>query len=190
MGEMIVADIFKPISAALDAAGIQYMLVGSFASSHWGEYRSTNDIDVVVSGTPDQVRDFINLLPADRYYRDLESALEACKHRDMFNILDMQTGLKIDLIFLKGGEFDREAFRRRSPELVDGAPLVISSPEDVIIAKLERARMGHSLRQIEDVAVLLRRLWNSLDHQYIKKWIIQLGLNEQWVAAKESSRLE
>jgi hypothetical protein len=190
MGEMTFADTFKVISGALEAAGIQYMLVGSFASGHWGEFRATNDIDVVVTGTPEQICDFIDQLPADLYYRDLDSAIEACKRRDMFNVLDMRTGIKIDLIFLKGGEFDREAFRRRRAEVVEGVPLAISSAEDVIIAKLEWARMGHSLRQIQDVSVLLRRLWNSLDHPYIEKWIIQLGLNEQWAAAKEGSRLE
>lgn len=187
---MTNAEAFIRISSALDAAGIQYMLVGSFASSHHGEYRSTNDIDVVVSGTAEQVRDFINRLPADLYYRDLESAIEAYNRRDMFNVLDMATGIKIDLIFLKSGEFDREAFRRRRQELVDGSPLVISSPEDVIIAKLKWARMGHSLRQIEDVSGLLRKLWDSLDHPYLKKWVTLLGLTAQWEAAMENSRLE
>jgi len=187
---MIVADTFKPISAGLEAAGIQYMLVGSFASGHWGEYRSTNDIDIVITGTPEQIRDFIDRLPADLYYRDLESAIEACKRRDMFNVLDMRTGIKIDLIFLKSGEFHREAFRRRRLEVVDGAPLFISSPEDVIIAKLEWARMGHSLRQIDDVSGLLRKLWGSLDHSYLQKWVTLLGLTGQWEAAMENSRLE
>jgi len=39
----------KAIVAELDAAGIDYLLTGSLASSLQGEPRSTHDIDVVVS---------------------------------------------------------------------------------------------------------------------------------------------
>lgn len=187
MGEMSNAEALKRVLKALDAAGIPYMIVGSFASSHYGPYRSTRDIDIVITATPAQLRVFIETLPAAEYYRDLESAMEAHKRRDMFNILDMVTGFKTDLIFLKAGDFDQEAFRRRRVDTIEGIPIYISSPEDVIIAKLEWARMGSSLRQIEDVSGLLRTRWNSLDHSYLKKWVAQLGLDSQWNSARQAA---
>lgn len=190
MGEMSNAEAFKRVARALDAANIPYMLVGSFASSHYGALRSTYDIDVVITATPDQLKAFINVLPIEEYYRDLESAIDAFKHQSMFNVLDMVTGFKIDLIFLKSGEFSRAAFRRRQLELIEGAPFYVSTPEDVIIAKLEWARMGSSLRQIEDVAGLLRLRWASLDHSYLEKWVAELELASQWDEAKKQSGIQ
>ena len=190
MGEMSNAEAFRRVAGALDAAKIPYMLVGSFASSHYGELRSTYDIDVVVAATPEQLRTFTNLLPIEEYYRDLESAIEAYNNNSMFNILDMVTGFKIDLILLKPGAFSQDAFRRRQLEMIEGNPLFVSTPEDVIVAKLEWAKMGQSTRQIGDVAGLLRKRWASLDHSYLGKWIAELGLTSQWEEAKQQSGLE
>lgn len=190
MGEMSNAEAFKRVASALDGAHIPYMLVGSFASSHYGALRSTYDIDLVITATPDQLKAFVNLLPIEEYYHDLESAIEAFKHRSMFNVLDNVTGFKIDLIFLKPGDFNRAAFKRRRLELIEGNPLYVSTPEDVIIAKLEWARMGQSLRQLEDVAGLLRLRWKSLDHSYLQKWVMELGLASQWDEARRQSGLQ
>lgn len=190
MGEMSNAEAFKRVASALDAAHIPYMLVGSFASSHYGALRSTYDIDLVITATPDQLKAFVNLLPNEEYYRDLESAIEAFRHQSMFNVLDNLTGFKIDLIFLKSGDFSRGAFKRRQLELIEGTPLYVSTPEDVIIAKLEWARMGQSLRQLEDVASLLRLRWESLDHSYLEKWVGELGLASQWDEARKHSGLQ
>jgi hypothetical protein len=42
---MSVPEAFQRITAALDQAGIPYMLSGSFASAYYGAPRSTQDID-------------------------------------------------------------------------------------------------------------------------------------------------
>lgn len=190
MGEMSNAEAFKRVAGALDAARIPYMLVGSFASSHYGALRSTYDIDLVITATPEQLKVLIDLLPVEEFYRDLEGAIQAFKHQSMFNILDMVTGFKIDLIFLKPGSFNQKAFQRRQVELIEGSPFFVSTPEDVIVAKLEWARMGHSLRQLEDVSGLLRKRWDSLDHPYLEKWVAELGLIPQWDEAKRQAGLE
>lgn len=43
---------FRKITAALNQAGIQYMLVGSFASTYHGAARSTQNIDLIIEATP------------------------------------------------------------------------------------------------------------------------------------------
>jgi len=40
---------------ALDAVGIPYMIVGSFASGFHGEFRATQDADIVIDPTPEQL---------------------------------------------------------------------------------------------------------------------------------------
>jgi len=51
---MSVSEVFRRITAALDQAGIAYMLSGSFASTFYGAPRSTQDIDMVIDATPEQ----------------------------------------------------------------------------------------------------------------------------------------
>lgn len=187
---MNALEALKRIAAILDAAHIPYMLVGSYASSHYGALRSTKDIDLVIAATPAQLKTLISFLPASEYYRDLQMAMDAYRDKSMFNVLDMVTGFKIDLIFVKQGDFDREAFRRRTSETIGGNPVSVSTPEDIVIAKLDWARQGQSLRQIEDVAGVIKAEWETLDRTYLENWIKKLGLLSQWNDARRQAGIE
>jgi hypothetical protein len=89
------------------------MLTGSFASAYYGSPRSTQDIDLVIVATPEQLRTFVQSLPRSEYYADIDAALEAHKNESMFNVIDMQSGWKIDLIIRKSRAFSQEEFSRR-----------------------------------------------------------------------------
>src|SRR6185437_12140337 len=184
------AEIFRQITQALDHAGIPYMLTGSFASNLYGTARATQDIDLVISASPDQIQKALGYLSSKDYYYDLQDAVEASRLKSMFNILDMAGGWKIDLIFMKPGEYHREAFSRRVPSEIDGVPLVTVTAEDLIIAKLDWARMGESLREIHDVAGVLKLRHDLLDYGYIEKWINELGLACQWAHARRLASVE
>ncbi len=72
------------------------------------------------------------------------------------NVIDFESGWKVDFIIRKDREFSVTEFgRRRMGELL-GFQLFVASAEDVILAKLEWARMSDSERQIRDVAGILR----------------------------------
>ena len=166
------------------------MLVGSFAGTYYGASRTTFDLDFVIEATPQQLRALIADLQADDYYAELDAALDALKHESLFNIIDNATGWKIDLIFRKSRAFDHEEFRRRQPAKLFDIQMFVASAEDLIISKLEWAKLGGSHRQIEDVANILSRQWQSLDQDYLRKWIAALGLQEQWEAAKRFADIE
>jgi hypothetical protein len=91
-------EVMKRVSAALEGAGIPYMLTGSFASVFYGSPRSTQDIDIVVSATPATLRALLLTMPASEYYLDIEAALDALKRESLFNVIDVKTGWKIDMI--------------------------------------------------------------------------------------------
>ena len=146
-------------------------MTGSFASAHHGAPRSTLDLDLVIAPQPEQLGNFVRLLPNDKYYVELEAALEACAHQSMFNVIDIATGWKIDLIVRKSRPFSREEFERRELVDVQGLQLFVASAEDIVIAKLEWSRMAQSQRQVEDVAAILKLKWNSLNKTYLDKWI-------------------
>ena len=184
---MSTAEVLRRITALLDHAGIAYMLTGSLASAHYGVPRSTLDIDVVIAANPEQLRKFVHSLPSDEYYADLEAGLQAHHRQSMFNVIDLANGWKIDLIIRKSRLFSQEEFKRRQVVNVQGLRLVVASPEDVIIAKLEWSKLSESKRQIEDVAAILRARRESLDQIYLEKWIRELGLEKEWGDAQTAA---
>ena len=181
--------ILSVIAAALNEAGIPYMVVGSFASNLYGSGRGTQDIDLVISAAPEQIQKFLASLPKADYYFDLDTALEACRRGDMFNILDMSSGWKVDVIFQKLSPYGKQAFQRRTSAEIERVPLFAATAEDVIISKLEWSKMGASLRQIEDVTGILKERYDRLDREYIEQWVHDLGLAEQWDAARKAAGL-
>jgi hypothetical protein len=181
---MSPSEVLRRITSALDRAGIAYMLTGSFASAHHGAPRSTQDIDIVIAANPAQLRTFVQSLPSVEYYSDLDAALEAHKRQSLFNVIDLATGWKIDLIIRKSRAFSQEEFGRRQLVTVQGLPLFVASAEDVVITKLEWSKLAQSQRQIEDVATILRLRWEALDRSYLDKWISELDLKQEWSHAK------
>ena len=106
---------------ALERAGVEHMVVGSFASTFHGTPRTTRDIDIVVRASADQVRSFVKGLPESKWYADSSAAVEAHTRSSMFNVIDLENGWKVDLIFLKPDAFAESEFsRRQAVELLVG----------------------------------------------------------------------
>ncbi len=183
---MSVQRVLQKITKALDQAGVAHMLTGSFASAYHGSPRSTQDVDLVIAATPAQLRTFVESLPSGEYYADSGAALEALQRESMFNLIDLESGWKIDLIIRKARPFSQEEFRRRQEAVVQGVSLFVATAEDVVLAKLEWAKLAYSQRQIEDAAGIMKIRGDSLDRPYLEKWIGQLGLAKEW---KEALRL-
>ena len=181
---MSAATVFRQVITALDETKIPYMLTGSFASNLYGKGRATQGIDLVIAATAEQLSALKNHLSESDYYFDLAAANEALRRRSMFNVLDMEHGWKFDFIFLKPGAYSQQAFSRRISAQVEGVPLIACTAEDLVIAKLDWARIGESTRQIEDVAGILKIRRDTLDLPYIEKWIAELGIASQWAEAR------
>ncbi len=184
---MTFQQVLHRIVDALDEVGIPYMLTGSFASSYHGSPRATQDIDLVVAPTSHQLRRLVALLPATEYYVNEQSALDACARESQFNIVDLETGWKIDLIIRRSRPFSHTEFERRVPIALDGIRLYVATAEDLLVAKLEWAKLGESTRQIEDAAGILRIRQTELDMPYIARWVEALGLQLEWDAAQRAS---
>ena len=181
---MSLPEVLRRITTSLDNAGVAYMLTGSFASAYYGAPRSTQDIDFVIAGSMAQVRTFVESLPEQQYYSDLSAAVEAHQRESMFNVIDLETGWKIDLIIRKSRAFSKEEFERRQIVEVPGARLFVASAEDVIVSKLEWAKRAQSQRQIEDAGGILGIQRDSLDRSYLEKWVKELELSDQWQGAQ------
>jgi hypothetical protein len=182
-------EVFRRITGALDRAEIPYMVTGSFASSFHGVPRATQDIDLVIAPSEDRLQKFIDMLPPDEYYLDRDTALEALRTESQFNVIDLEGGWKVDLIVRKGRAFSRVEFDRRQTTEVWGLKLAVTSLEDVILAKLEWAKLGGSERQLDDVAALLKLRSGDVDRTYLNRWIADLGVESQWTSAAQRAGL-
>jgi hypothetical protein len=139
---------------------------------------------VVIEVDLARLSELLASLPPSRFYASEEAARDALARETLFNVIDMETGWKVDLIPLKRRSFSRAEFARRLPHTLFGLEVRVATIEDTIIAKLEWSKVGGgSKRQIEDVRELLRTA-TSLDRAYITGWITQLGLEAEWAEAQ------
>jgi hypothetical protein len=169
---------------ALDAAGVTYMLTGSMAASLHGAVRTTEDVDVVVDATADQLEALAERLPERDWFFDLESALAARRRVGMTNAIHHASGWKFDLIFRKGTPFARQEFERRIRVDLAGNEVSVVAVEDLVVAKLAWASAGESTRQIEDVARLLVER-PDLNFPHVERWVAELRLHASWDAARK-----
>lgn len=160
------------------------MLTGSYASSVHGTPRATQDLDIVIAPTRTQLSELLKLFPETEYYVSSDAALDALARRSQFNVIDYETGWKVDLIVIKDRDFSRTEFERRRLLELDGTSVYVASPEDVVLAKLEWAKLGASARQVEDAAGILRLQRENLDIAYVERWVAILEIQDQWTEAK------
>jgi len=181
---LTVKIVFEKLRASLEAAGIPYFVTGSFASSAHGIPRSTNDIDIVIAPSRQQLEQLLQQFPDSQFATDLEDAFDALGRHSLFNVVDYATLWKVDFIIKQPTPFDASRFSRRSVVDIAGVLLYTASPEDILITKLWWAKLGESQRQIDDAAGIIQVQGESLDLEYVNRWVGALDLDEQWTAAR------
>ncbi|OQY58280.1 MAG: hypothetical protein B6245_12690 [Desulfobacteraceae bacterium 4572_88] len=90
----------EPVVEAFEKLGILYCIGGSVASSAYGIPRSTMDVDMVSDLKPTSVRPLVRMLEP-YYYIDENMILDAIGRRSSFNIIHLETMLKIDIFVAK-----------------------------------------------------------------------------------------
>lgn len=179
--------LFRKVRDALEAAGIPYMVTGSFVSAVHGVPRATHDIDIVIAPTAEQLVSLLRQFPESEYYAELDDALDALRHGTQFNIIDQDGVWKVDFILRKNRPFSRTEFDRRRRIDILGVSVYAATPEDILIAKLEWAKAGESERQIRDAAGIIAIQQSALDVEYVERWIAALGLERRWQQARDEA---
>ncbi len=175
-------ELLIEVAAALEGHGIAYMVTGSIASSLFGEPRLTHDIDVIVQVSAQDALKLAGSFPPPRYsLDDRESIEEMVRQASMFNLIDTHTGDKVDFWILTGSPFDRSRFDRRRCVSVFSTMLWVSSPEDIILAKLRWADLsGGSEKQFRDALRVFEVQREDLDTRYCAMWAENLGVAALW----------
>lgn len=177
---MTLEALLRAACDALRDTGVPFMLTGSVATAFHGASRATMDVDFVIDPTMAQLDLLVTRIVASGAYVSLEAAHDAFRTRAMFNVIDPDTGWKADLIIRKDRPFSVMEFERRETAEFFGTVIHVATLEDVVLSKLEWAKLGGSARQLDDVRGLLRIRAGDVDLAYIERWVDVLGVRAQW----------
>lgn len=130
----MILELLNKTCKALEENNIQYMISGSIALNTYAIPRMTRDIDIVIELEEVMIDKFISLFP-NSYY-DKTTIKDAVQTEGMFNIIDHQTGFKIDFIIRKNDEYHNLAFKRRRRIKEFDTLIWVISIEDLIISKI------------------------------------------------------
>lgn len=118
----------------------------------------------------------------ETYYVPVERIRDAVAGRSSFNLIHLDTMLKVDVFVSRDRPFERQAFERARPASIGqgGATLPVSSAEDVVLAKLEwyRKRGETSERQWTDVLGVLQVTASALDLRYLRRGAGELEVGD------------
>lgn len=166
-------EALEPVAKAFKTLGVRYYVGGSVASSFHGAARSTMDVDLVADLKTNDVASFVALLQND-FYISNAAIIEAIARLSCFNLIHLATSFKVDIFISKKREFDLACMSRAKPGKVDihcNLEVPIASPEDMILSKLERYRLGNEVseRQWDDVVRVLKILGDQANREYFQR---------------------
>ncbi len=170
------------VTDALERMGISYAVGGSMSSSVHGIMRSTMDVDIVADLQLQHIPAFVAALSKE-FYADDEMIRDAIEHHSSFNLIHLETAYKVDVFIPKQRVFDQLQLQRRMPSLIMTNPdrtVYVTSPEDIILSKLEWYRMGGEVseRQWRDILGVMKTRSGQLDLAYLRKLAKMLKVDD------------
>jgi len=169
-------EVLQIVHQRLTLANIPYMVTGSMAMNFYATPRMTRDIDVVLEISTSDINRFIPVFQED-FYIERDMIQQALRQKTMFNLIHLPTVIKIDCVIRKDSPYRCEEFSRRKTVTIEGTPIHIVSPEDLILSKLEWAKDTRSAIQLADIRNLLQMV-SGLNLPYLEKWASTLGVTQ------------
>jgi hypothetical protein len=167
--------------AFMDAHGIPWVIGGSLASSMHGDFRATQDVDVMARIEVGHARLLEDAL-SSAYYVSEDAATSAVLSGGSFNLVHLSTFMKVDVFVADRSPWAVLQFERTVRKMIDGdqagRTLPFLSPEDIVLQKLRWFRLGDEVatHQLSDVRAVLRVQGDAIDQSYLIEWARRLGV--------------
>lgn len=165
-----IDDVTLRVIDALNASGVDYMLVGSFSTNAYGIPRSTKDADFVLQLQGDFAPVFYEKLGND-FEMDPQLRLETNTGTYKQEMRFAGTPFTVEFFRLSNDPFDQERFGRRVPVKLLGRDTFIPTAEDVVIMKVRWLRE----KDRPDIKNVLTVQRGKLDWPYIEQWCREHG---------------
>lgn len=186
--------VLLQVARVLEELDIPYVVGGSLASSLHGIPRSTQDADLVADLRANHLQPFLRRIEG-AFYVSPERAQAAVRRRSSFNLIHLETMIKVDLFVLPETPLARQEMARRQVLPIPGEPearLQIASPEDTILQKLLWYRKGGEVseRQWNDVLGVMKVQGEALDLTYLQEWAERSGIEDLLARARTDAGLD
>jgi len=132
----------------------------------------------------------------NEFYADIDVLRQAVVEKSSANLIHYETSMKVDVFIMGCSPIDEEQMDRRQLVKVTTEPdrhLYVYTPEDIILQKLRRFRMGDEVpdRQWRDILGIVLVQRERLDERYLRRGAQILDVSElleRALAEGESSR--
>lgn len=124
----------------------------------------------------------VKSLSPDTNPKTEEMINDAIRKESSFNLIHLETMLKIDVFISKNQPYSQKALERKIQDKLEDDPntidIYLCSPEDIILSKLEGYKSGgeKSERQWLDVLGVIKVQGDILDKSYLKMWAKELSV--------------
>lgn len=173
--------VLLEITNVFDSLGIEYVVVGSIASSVHGEYRASGDIDMVADIQPEHIEKLVGRLENTFYIDDL-SVRRAIARGRKFNVIHLSAIFKVDVFAASTTLGKQQLARRQLYKLDPDMPehIWIATAEDTILAKLHWYRVGGEVSELQwrDVRGIIGTRGAQLDLEYLHRWAERERVND------------
>jgi hypothetical protein len=169
------------VATFFEAHAIAWMIGGSLASSVHGDFRATQDVDILAKVTRQHAEPMEREL-SDSYYLNAAAIREAVETRGCFNLIHLESYMKVDVFVADASAWTAMQFDRIVKKQIgassSGKTLPFASPEDVVLHKLRWFRLGgeQSTHQLIDVQAVLRVQGSRIDNSYLDSWAPRLAI--------------
>jgi hypothetical protein len=163
---------------ALNKSKIQYVIIGGVAITIHGRLRTTSDLDIIIQGSTEQIRELEKCLKEEKFDVPQDEIQLAYQEQTHCSIFGVSSFYRLDI---KGptSHLDMQAFEKPITIVLLDEETYIEIPEIVIIAKL----FYGSEQDWKDAFSILLRIGDKLDFEQLRK------LAEQEKVSVELSKL-
>jgi len=166
----MIEKLLKKIAQCLDENGIGYMIIGGQAVLLYGTPRLTRDIDMTLGVDTDKFPLIENICRRLGLKILPENPGDFARETKVLPAEEPKLRIRVDFIF-SFTSYEAQAIERAKKVLMNDYPVKFASCEDVIIHKLIAGRVIDE----EDVKNILIKNRDSIDLEYIRKWLSEFG---------------
>lgn len=180
-------DLALTLHPVFERLGIAYYLSGGIAAIFYGEYRTTQDADLILNLDVEAIPGLVMALENLGFYvAGVEDAVAG--RLTTLQAIHTHTLAKADLTLSNEDEFEVAKFARRRLETIEQrGQLYLITAEDLVLSKLRWRQQSQSEKQWRDILGVLKVQSAILDLDYLQKWARQLKLVAELAPALDAA---
>ncbi|TVQ05354.1 MAG: hypothetical protein EA368_19505 [Leptolyngbya sp. DLM2.Bin27] len=166
------------LHSIFEAQGIPYYVTGGVAAIAYGESRTTQDLDMVLSVPRAAIPALAAALEQAGFYVPGVDDVASGRIKTL-QVTQIDTISRADLVIADVNPYEQLKFERRQTyRLTDSTSVYLASPEDLVVNKLRWGRQSQSEKQWRDVLGVLKAQQGDLDYEYMHRWAAEFDLAE------------